>query len=572
MAGQPLGDALGVLGERRRDGGLALTGQLHALVAGRVRFDLAVVRSSAAGMEPYGASAASRAEHGAAPIRRSDQLLPSVVALLSRRLARLTGRHALNSRRDGVMMKPSQCRRMMGRFRPVRFKVRWTRGRRAAALAFVAALLPIGMLASGLVVARAAPAAEVTLRLWPAGQGRIEVVQGGKDLNPNPCGFEAVLERGTALPCELTVTTGSPVTLRAVAEPTASVPAGHETEMPDFPVPEPAFVRWSRFDCETAPLCTFTPGPESDGDWVTALFTPLQLQVGVFGLGDVRFWRSDGGVVEPPCPNNVGFGDRTCHAALPADIDVVIETSPAPTGWGLGCEPEGGSATSPRCTLGIANLRTLAFVSFDGQQPLEPPFRLTPRVKVVRGGSGQGRVTGSGFDCPPTCEVALDYQTRVRLRAEESAGSTFVRWVGVCSTDRHCIFSAGSATEVQARFDTATPHPSTTTAPTTTAPTTTTAPPSRPKAPRLEGVAVRGRGAGRAVVFAIIVDRPGRATARLIKQRRMIVSRSYRLRAGRNSRRLAVPRRAKRGAYRLSVRVVAGDRPRTLTARIRLPR
>lgn len=45
------------------------------------------------------------------------------------------------------------------------------------------ALLLVGLLASGMaagmVVARASATAEVTLRLWPAGQGRIEVTQGG---------------------------------------------------------------------------------------------------------------------------------------------------------------------------------------------------------------------------------------------------------------------------------------------------------------------------------------------------------------------------------------------------------
>jgi hypothetical protein len=379
------------------------------------------------------------------------------------------------------------------------------------------------------------------------------------------------------------VTVGTPVTLRAVAEPNATVPAEQETNVPDFPVAQPVFVRWSRFDCGTAASCTFTPGSDSDGDWITALFSPLQLQVGVFGGGDVQFRRSDGGLVQPPCPTSVGFGDRTCHAALPADIDVTIETSTAPTGWGSGCEPEGGSATSTQCTLAMTNLRTLAFVSFNGQDPLDPPFRLTPRVKVKRGGSGQGRVSGSGIDCPPTCEASLDYQARVRLQAEESAGSTFVRWEGVCSTDRTCVFSAGSATEVQARFETATPPPTTTTTTTTTtrsttttttstSPTTPTTTRPRPRAPRIGNVSVHGRGATRVVRFAIIVDRAGRASARLTKQRKLVASASYRLAAGRNARRLRVPRAAKRGIYQLSVRVVIAGRARTLSARVRVPR
>ena len=61
---------------------------------------------------------------------------------------------------------------------------------------------------------------------------------------------------------------------------------------------------------------------------MTALFTPLQLQVGVFGTGTVTFRRSDGVVVQPACPAAVGYGDRTCHAAVPADLDVEIDVSP----------------------------------------------------------------------------------------------------------------------------------------------------------------------------------------------------------------------------------------------------
>jgi hypothetical protein len=468
-------------------------------------------------------------------------------------------------------------------------------GRRSAGdakvtvLALFGAMLLLGLLASGVMVAGAAPGAEVTLRLWPAGQGRIEVTQGGKDLDPNPCGFEAILQSGSASPCVVTVTTGTPVTLTAVAEPDANVPPGQETEVPDFPVAQPAFVRWSRFDCGTAASCTFTPDSDADGDWITALFTPLQLQVGVFGAGEVKFRRSDGGVVEPQCPTSVGFGDRTCHARLPADIDVVIETSPAPTAWGSGCEPEGGNATSPRCTITMANLRTLAFVSFDGQPPLDPPFRLTPKVKVKRAGSGQGRVTGSGIDCPPTCEIQVDYQTRVRLRADENAGSTFVRWDGVCSTDRTCIFAAGSATEVQAHFEVARPAPPPAPQPSPPPPDPTpgpspppagpsppppgpSPPPPGPKVPRLENVSAKGRGAGRFVAFTVIVDRRARAIARLLKQRRMVVSRSYAFAKGRNARRLRVPRRAKPGLYRLSVRLAAGGQIRTLGARVRIRR
>ena len=491
----------------------------------------------------------------------------------------------------------------MGRSSPSRSNgSRRPRSPRAAALPALGALLFVGLLASGLAagmaVAPAAPTAEVTLRLWPAGQGRIEATQGGTNLTPTPCNFAAIVD--TTNPCLVTVTTGTPVTLKAVAEPGSQVtlPDNKKANVPDFPVAQPSFVRWSRFDCGTAESCTFTPESDSDQDWITALFTPLQLQVGVFGAvtGTVTLRRSDGSVIvrniaqEQDCPLlDDAIGDaRWCHAAFPAETDVVVEVSQTPSAWGAGCEPEGDNPESRRCTVKMTNLRTFALVRYGNQEDFQPPFQLTPKVKVKRGGSGQGRVTGSGIDCPSTCEVQADYQARVRLKAEESTGSRFTRWVGVCATDPTCVFAAGSATEVQARFDTAPAPPTTTTTTTsasttttsstttttstTTATTTTTTTTERQAVakPRLGSVLAKGRGVGRVVAFTIVVDRRARATARLLKQGKTVVSRSYQLAKGRNARRLPLPRTARPGLYRLSVRVAVGGQIRTLVASVRV--
>jgi hypothetical protein len=457
------------------------------------------------------------------------------------------------------------------------------------------ALFLLGVFASELVSARATTTADVSLRLWPAGQGRIEATQDGRDLLTEPCDFGSRVRKGSADECSVTVAVGTPVTLKAAADPAATVPAGHEEEVPDFPVPNPVFVRWSKADCGTEPTCTFTPDADSANEFITALFTPLQLQVGVFGTGTLTFRGSDGTVIQPECPGAVGFGDFTCHARFAADVDVTIEASTTPAGWGAGCEPEAGP-TSQRCTIGMANLRSMSFVSFDPQQPpLDPPFHLVPIVKVKLVGSGRGDVTGSGITCPSTCQAEIDYQKKVRLTAQERPGSTFDGWVGVCSTSRSCSFNAGSATEIKARFDTVattttaptttttsatsptttrettTASPTTTRATSTTTTTTTTTP--RPRT-RLGTVAVRGHGAKRVVAFVVIVDRPARATARLLKQGTTSVSasRTYRLAQGRNALRLNVPRKVRAGRYRLSVRVVTPTVAETVAKTLRLPR
>jgi hypothetical protein len=82
----------------------------------------------------------------------------------------------------------------------------------------------------------------------------------------------------------VTVTSGTPVTLTAVAEPNVALSAKQKEQVPDFPTGDARFVRWSRFDCPGTGACTFIP--DVDGEWVTALFTPLELAVGINGGSD----------------------------------------------------------------------------------------------------------------------------------------------------------------------------------------------------------------------------------------------------------------------------------------------
>ena len=89
---------------------------------------------------------------------------------------------------------------------------------------------------------------------------------------------------------------------------------------------------------------------------------------------------------------------------------------------------------------------------------------------------------------------------------------------------------------------------------------------------KLVSVSVRGTGARRAIVFVLLVDRPARVNARLLKRSKTKITRSFGLAKGRNARRLAVPRKLKPGVYRLSLKVVAGGETRPFTKRIRLRR
>lgn len=102
----------------------------------------------------------------------------------------------------------------------------------------------------------------VFLLLWPAGFGQIDAnPEGGATVT---CDYTAILTHEN--PCPVPVPRGSSVTVAATPEP-------------------PTFVRWSRSECVGTGPCTFTP--VEDEEWVAAIFTPLQLEVGIEGDGTV---------------------------------------------------------------------------------------------------------------------------------------------------------------------------------------------------------------------------------------------------------------------------------------------
>jgi hypothetical protein len=172
-------------------------------------------------------------------------------------------------------------------------------------------------------------------------------------------------------------------------------------------------------------------------------------------------------------------------------------------------------------------------------------------------------VSGTGIDCGAACTIDVDFQERVSLEASAGAGSRFVRWEGVCSTVPRCAFAAGSATLVKALFEAAT-GPAT--------PPGQGGKQSVAFKPRLAKVAARGRGRHRVVALVVTVDRPAQAKVRLLKRRRAVATRRFALVAGRNALRLRVPRSARRGTYRVSLKIVAGDQSSTLQGVVRIRR
>jgi hypothetical protein len=467
----------------------------------------------------------------------------------------------------------------------------------------------LGLLVAARITADAATAATVELRIWPAGQGRIEVTQNGAAVPVTHngetlpfCDFISIFDSSD---CRAVVTAGQAVTFTAVAEPTLTqaqkdaLDEQHKQHaVPDLPAAQVSFVRWSRADCQSGSACTFTPQAEDDGDWVMAYFTPLQLEVGINGNGTVAI--QGGPALQCAADETESFGQKTCHGLFPPDTTLVLVATGTGIKWGDGCDPENGNPASARCTVTVNNIRTFAAVGFGGADPPGFPFQITARVRTRAIGTGHGKVTGSGsIDCGTKCSADLGYQSKVTLKAEADSGSSFVKWVGVCATDPTCSFAAGSASFVQARFDaqatttaaTTTTAPTTTTRATTTVATTTASPTTTTTTTaaatttgatattaqaaltsRLVGAAVTGKGKHRVVVTRIVLNRRARVSVRLRGHGTSILFRSVVLPARRSALRLPVPAHTPAGVYVLTLTVVAGPNHQTLTTPLRIGR
>jgi hypothetical protein len=136
-----------------------------------------------------------------------------------------------------------------------------------------------------------------------------------------------------------------------------------------------------------------------------------------------------------------------------------------------------------------------------------------------------------------------------------------------------CTFSAGSATSVQAVFG-VTPPPTTT--PITTTPVSTTPVTTTPVvttggtvfAARVAQVGTKRRAGRRLVVLTLVSDRLARATVRLTRRGRTIVSKTVALRTGRTALQLKVPKGLTAGRCQLLMRLSSADQTRTFTKSI----
>lgn len=469
----------------------------------------------------------------------------------------------------------------------------WQTSVRWLGVGLLAVALLIGVRLAHALVAHGA-SGPITVQLWPAGQGKIDVLQAG--MNVGSCDFLFVIHQQTH--CDVPVSGGTPVTFKAIPEPDALITdVQDKNDLPDFPVSDPTFVRWTVGACAGAgDTCTFTP---DDSEWVGAIFSPLQLEVGI-DRADVSAdsVQVDGAPDALTCDAR-GFGVSTCHALFPADSTVALVEAPVSGtpdfAWGEGCASQTADPPHSRCTVEMTNIRTFVSAAYANTSPPEFPFKISPHVRIERTGTGSGRVTGSGYDCGSLCSADPEYQARITLEAHSDGGSHFVRWVGVCSSATICSFGAGSATLVLAQFDRDAPatqpqtqtqvqtqiqpqtQPQTTgvVATTTTLPQTVThetVTTTAAFAPRLVKVATAHRAGHRLIVLTLDSDRAVSATVRLLRRGHSMFSRVLALRAGRRVLRIRIPAALKPGRCQIVLRVASGRDLRTLTSSVRIGR
>jgi hypothetical protein len=314
---------------------------------------------------------------------------------------------------------------------------------------------------------------------------------------------------------------------------------------------------------------------------VFALYDPAEIRVAVAGPGKVT-WPA-GELGEVTWPAGECASELCLTPPLPARAAIVFTAEPTnpshSINWAFGCEPVLDDST--KCVARPEN--RLLGVSFNGAEGPDRPFDAEATLRVSKTGSGNGKVTGSGFNCGigDDCRKRLSFGQLVTLQAEHGAGSRFDGWVGVCGGNPACRFNVGPVTSVQARFVPASPPPTPNPPPIPNPPPTSDPPPPpgraqdsppppdpppRPPAPTKLVVQVTkltaSRTAGRWRVTArIAASEPVRVSAQVGRLRRTWGDRTVNLRAGTSSLTLQLTKRARRGRcwFVLVARAAGGE-------------
>lgn len=198
-------------------------------------------------------------------------------------------------------------------------------------------------------------------------------------------------------------------------------------------------------------------------------------------------------------------------------------------------------------------------------------------------GSGSGTISSPSFECGTSCVPVLEFGRKISLVAHPGRDSRFVQWQGACSSKPTCELEVGPVTSVRAVFDKDPPprslspgrgsdspspnQPSDPQSPDRASPGVSAA--ARPFVAKLSRVKVRGR----LVTFRLRVNGAADVRTNLMRKRRSVIGRRWRVRPGSNELRWEIARRVRPGDYEMSLMVRrTGSPPKRFTRAVRLVR
>lgn len=197
------------------------------------------------------------------------------------------------------------------------------------------------------------------------------------------------------------------------------------------------FAGWSGACSGTAPRCTVIMSAARS---VTASFNKLP----TFVLSYTKAGTGNGSVAFAPRGTDASCAESCSPEFLPGTrVSLIPAAAPGSIfkGW------QGACVGTRSCRVTMTEARSVT-ATFD----LLPAFTLSYDAQ----GSGTGTITftrPTGIDpCTGDCSRSFTIGTRVLLRAEAAAGSTFTGWGGICRGRRGCAVPMNMARDVTATF------------------------------------------------------------------------------------------------------------------------
>jgi hypothetical protein len=404
-----------------------------------------------------------------------------------------------------------------------------------------------------------ASAVTTDLRVVPVGGGTISVSPG--PLNGNNCADPTDPFRGSRneIPqgCVMTYDVGTRVRIEA---------SGF-AEDEGGPGPATTLDHWSDERCPGTGACEIVLGPDHVS--IAALFTPQRVSVLMAGTGHLNGFTDPGDPGHGPCVDFL----TECVADFPYGSTVRLDDAlSGPATWGKrkpgALLPLCDSEEPPPCDMTMAWPRWAAvgFGDVDPNISDTIPAEISVDFQIRKGGNGTGTVRSESnvFNCGGLCSTERKFGTRETLVADPDSGSRFDHWGSVCGSAARCTLAVGPVTGLTAFFERGPAggsqqqqqqqHST-----------------SRLSA-RVLRLRVTGHGRKRIISVRLRVNVASTVRAVLLRGRKRVATRSFRVKAGTPLVRFRVPARTRAGTYRLRLTIKGDGQTRQLTRRVRLPR